>query len=212
MTLNGSPLDVAPVIPVVVIEEPARAVPLARALVAGGIEIIEVTLRTPRALDAVAAIAAEVPEIALGVGSVLTAVQLDQSVAAGAEFLVSPGASLALLQRLVAAPVPVLPGVATLSEVLTALDHGLNELKFFPAGPAGGPAYLAAVGGPVPQVRFCPTGGVTEDNLLDYLALPNVATVGGTWLTPASLVAAEDWAGITALAASAVQTASAAQL
>lgn len=212
MTLNGSPLDVAPVIPVVVIEEPARAVPLARALVAGGIEIIEVTLRTPRALDAVAAIAAEVPEIALGVGSVLTAVQLDQSVAAGAEFLVSPGASLALLQRLVAAPVPVLPGVATLSEVLTALDHGLFDLKFFPAGPAGGPRYLAAVGGPVPQARFCPTGGVTEDNLLDYLALPNVATVGGTWLTPASLVAAEDWAGITALAAAAVQRASAAQL
>lgn len=110
MTLNGSPLEVSPVIPVVVIEDPARAVPLARALVAGGVEIIEVTLRTPRALDAVAAIAAEVPEIALGVGSVLTAAQLDQSVEAGAEFLVSPGASLALLERLAAAPVPVLPG------------------------------------------------------------------------------------------------------
>jgi 2-dehydro-3-deoxyphosphogluconate aldolase/(4S)-4-hydroxy-2-oxoglutarate aldolase len=207
MALNGSPLDVSPVIPVVVIDDPGKAVPLARAFVAGGVAIIEVTLRTSRALEAVAAIAAEVPEIALGVGSVLTRAQLDESVAAGAEFLVSPGASPALLDRLAGAPVPVLPGVATVSEVLTALDHGLTELKFFPAGPAGGPSYLAAIGGPVPQVRFCPTGGVTQDNLLDYLSLPNVASVGGTWLTPRSLVDAEDWAGITALAAAAVAAA-----
>ena len=207
MSLSASPLDVSPVIPVVVIDDPAHAVPLARALVAGGVAIIEVTLRTPRALDAVAAIAAEVPEIALGVGSVLTADHVDQALAAGADFLVSPGASPALLERLVAAPVPVLPGVATVSEVLTALDHGLIELKFFPAGPAGGPAYLAAIGGPVPQVRFCPTGGVTAENLRDYLAVPGVAAVGGTWLTPKSLIEAEDWAGITALAAAAVAAA-----
>ncbi len=201
MTLTTSPLDVSPVIPVVVIDDPAHAVPLARALVAGGVSIIEVTLRTPRALDAVAAIATEVPEIALGVGSLLTASDVDQALTAGAEFLVSPGASPALLDSLVAAAVPVLPGVATVSEVLTALDRGLTELKFFPAGPAGGPAYLAAVGGPVPQVRFCPTGGVTPDNLRDYLAVPGVAAVGGTWLAPRASIAAEDWAGIAAQAA-----------
>ena len=143
---------------------------------AGGVAIIEVTLRTPRALDAVAAIAAEVPEIALGVGSVLTAAHVEQALAVGADFLVSPGTSPALLERLVAAPVPVLPGVATVSEVLTALDHGLTELKFFPAGPAGGPAYLAAIGGPVPQVRFCPTGGVTAD---EPAGLPGRARRGG---------------------------------
>ncbi len=209
MTLSCSPLDVSPVIPVVVIDDPGHAVALARALVAGGVAIIEITLRTPRALDAVATIAAEVPEIALGVGSVLTAAHVEQALAAGADFLVSPGASPALLTRLVAAPVPVLPGVATVSEVLTALDRGLSELKFFPAGPAGGPAYLAAIGGPLPRVRFCPTGGVTAANLRDYLVVPAVAAVGGTWLTPPSLVEAEDWAGITALAADAVASAGA---
>ncbi|HEY5784617.1 MAG TPA: bifunctional 4-hydroxy-2-oxoglutarate aldolase/2-dehydro-3-deoxy-phosphogluconate aldolase [Microlunatus sp.] len=207
MSLSTSPLGVSPIIPVVVIDDPAHAVPLALALLAGGVAIIEVTLRTPRALDAVAAIAAEVPEIALEVGSVLTAAQVDQALAVGSDFLVSPGASPALLERLVAAPVPVLPGVATVSEVLTALDHGLAELKFFPAGPAGGPAYLAAIGGPVPQVRFCPTGGVTATNLRDYLAVPGVAAVGGTWLTPKAMIGSEDWAGITALAAAAVAAA-----
>ena len=206
MSLSASPLDVSPVIPVVVIDDPASAVPLARALVAGGVAIIEITLRTPRALDAVAAIAAEVPDIALGVGSILTPAQVEQALNAGADFLVSPGASPSLLQRLAAAPVPVLPGVATVSEVLTAVDHGLTELKFFPAGPAGGPAYLAAIGGPVPQVRFCPTGGVTPENLRDYLAVPGVAAVGGTWLTPKASIQAEDWASITALAAAAVAT------
>jgi 2-dehydro-3-deoxyphosphogluconate aldolase/(4S)-4-hydroxy-2-oxoglutarate aldolase len=154
----------------------------------------------------VAAIAAEVPDIALGVGSILTPAQVEQALNAGADFLVSPGASPSLLQRLAAAPVPVLPGVATVSEVLTAVDHGLTELKFFPAGPAGGPAYLAAIGGPVPQVRFCPTGGVTPENLRDYLAVPGVAAVGGTWLTPKASIQAEDWASITALAAAAVAT------
>ncbi len=179
MSLSASPLDVSPVIPVVVIDDPASAVPLARALVAGGVGIIEITLRTPRALDAVAAIAAEVPDIALGVGSILTPAQVEQALNAGADFLVSPGASPSLLQRLAAAPVPVLPGVATVSEVLTAVDHGLTELKFFPAGPAGGPAYLA---------------------------VPGVAAVGGTWLTPKASIEAEDWASITALAAAAVAT------
>lgn len=201
--LVGSPLDVSPVIPVVVIDDPATAVLLARALVAGGLPIIEVTLRTSRALEAVRAIAAEVPEIILGVGSVLTPAQLDQALGAGAQFVVSPGTTPSLLRQLAVAPVPVLPGVATVSEVLAALDHGLTELKFFPAGPAGGPAYLSSIAGPVPQVRFCPTGGVTAANLRDYLALPNVAAVGGTWLAPRALVEAADWSAITALAAAA---------
>ena len=207
MTLHGSPLDVSPVIPVVVIDDPAAAVPLARALVAGGVGVIEVTLRTPQALDAVAAIAAEVPEIALGVGSVLTPAQADVAIERGAEFLVSPGAGPALLQHLGQVPVPVLPGTATVSEMLATMEVGLSELKFFPAGPAGGPSYLKAVSAPVPGVRFCPTGGVTPANLTDYLALPNVAAVGGTWLTPASLVEAGEWSKITDLAAEAVATA-----
>ena len=207
MTETTSPLDVSPVIPVVVVDDPARAVPLARALVAGGVPIIEITLRTPRALEAVAAVAAEVPEILVGAGSVLTPEQADTSIERGAQFLVSPGAGPRLLAHLAAAPVPVLPGTATVSEVLTALDHGLTELKFFPAGPAGGPRYRAAGAGPGPGVRFCPTGGGTPETLIDYLALPNVAAVGGTWLTPASVVAAEDWAVITALASAAVATA-----
>ncbi|MBC7595380.1 MAG: bifunctional 4-hydroxy-2-oxoglutarate aldolase/2-dehydro-3-deoxy-phosphogluconate aldolase [Kineosporiaceae bacterium] len=211
MTLTGSPLDVSPVIPVVVLNDPTRAVLLARALWAGGIGIIEVTLRTPGALACVAAIARHVPEIALGVGSVLTSQHIEQSLAAGADFLVSPGANPSLLESLITTPVPVLPGVATVSEVLSALDHGLTELKFFPAGPAGGPSYLAAIGGPVPQVRFCPTGGVTAANLREYLELANVAAVGGTWLTPASLVDAEDWLAITELAVAAVETAACAQ-
>jgi 2-dehydro-3-deoxyphosphogluconate aldolase/(4S)-4-hydroxy-2-oxoglutarate aldolase len=204
MTLTGSPLDVSPVIPVVVLNDPARAASLARALLTGGIGIIEVTLRTPGALACVAAIAQQVPEIALGVGSVLTTDHIRLSLAAGAEFLVSPGASPPLLENLVEARVPVLPGVATVSEVLAASDYGLTELKFFPAGPAGGPGYLAAIGGPVPHVRFCPTGGVTVANMQDYLVLSNVAAVGGTWLTPPRLVEAEDWHAITALAEAAV--------
>ena len=210
MTLTGSPLDVSPVIPVVVIDDPAQAVPLARALVAGGIGIIEVTLRTPRALEAVAAIATEVPEIALGVGSVLTPAQADTSIERGAEFLVSPGTGPVLLRHLSEVPVPVLPGTATVSEMLTAREHGLRELKFVPAGPAGGPRYLAAVSAPVPGVRFCPTGGVTVASMNDYLTLPNVATVGGTWLTPPALVEAGDWAAVTRLAEEAIATARAA--
>ena len=202
-----SPLDVSPVIPVVVIQDVAAAVPLARALVAGGVPIVEVTLRTPQALEAVRAILAEVPDIMVGVGSVLTPVQLDQALAVGVHFLVSPGASPSMLALLAATPVPVLPGVATVSEVLTALEHGLTELKFFPAEAAGGPPFLAAVAGPVPQVRFCPTGGVTMANLRDYLALPNVGAVGGTWLAPRTLVESADWTAITALASAAVAAA-----
>ena len=197
-------LDLSPVIPVVTIEDPVHAAPIARALVAGGISIIELTLRTKRSLEAISAIAARVPEITIGAGSVLTTTQADLAIEHGARFLVSPGASPRLLGHLVTRDVPVLPGVATVSEVLTAVDHGLTDLKFFPAGPAGGPAYLAAIAGPVPNVRFCPTGGVTVDNLADYLSLPNVPCVGGSWLTPPSALAAGDWAQVTALASAAL--------
>jgi 2-dehydro-3-deoxyphosphogluconate aldolase/(4S)-4-hydroxy-2-oxoglutarate aldolase len=200
MTSPASLLEVSPVIPVVTIDDPDHAVPVARALVAGGILIIEVTLRTGRALEALAAIAAEVPEILAGAGTVRTPQQADDAVLHGARFVVSPGASLPLLRHLISLPVPVLPGVATVSETLTALDHGLTELKFFPAGPAGGPSYLSALAAPVPEARFCPTGGVTPDNMADYLALRNVPAVGGSWLTPANVLASQDWAEVRSLA------------
>src|SRR5215207_750180 len=193
-------LDVSPVIPVVTISDPAHAVPVARALLSGGIPIIELTLRTQPALEGLSAIAAEVPEILPGAGSVLTPQQADLAIEHGARFLVSPGASKGLLHHLVRIGVPVLPGVATVSEMLTALDHGLTELKFFPAGPGGGPAYLAAVASPVPQLRFCPTGGVTLENMADYLALPNVGAVGGSWITSAKDLAEQNWRRVSMLA------------
>ena len=200
MTSPTGLLGISPVIPVVTIDDPDHAVPVAKALLAGGIPIIEVTLRTGRALEALAAIAADVPEILAGAGTVRTPQQADDAVECGARFVVSPGASLRLLRHLISLPVPVLPGVATVSETLTALDHGLTELKFFPAGPAGGPSYLSALAAPVPDARFCPTGGVTPDNMAAYLALTNVPAVGGSWLTPGNVLASQDWARITALA------------
>ena len=209
MTSPPGLLGVSPVIPVVTIDDPEHAIPVARALLAGGIPILELTLRTDRALEALALVAAHVPEILVGAGTVLTPRQADDAVERGAQFVVTPGTSPRLLQHLASLPVPALPGVATVSEVLTALDHGFGELKFFPAGPAGGPAYLAAVSALVPEARFCPTGGVTSDNMADYLALPNVRAVGGTWLTPTSVLAAQDWAEITALARDAADRASA---
>ncbi|HET9650153.1 MAG TPA: bifunctional 4-hydroxy-2-oxoglutarate aldolase/2-dehydro-3-deoxy-phosphogluconate aldolase [Microlunatus sp.] len=197
-------LDLSPIIPVVTIEDPAHAVPVARALLAGGIGIIELTLRTERSFESLNAIATEVPEIRLGAGSVLTPHQADIAIELGARFLVSPGATVRLLDHLLALDVPVLPGVATVSEALTAAERGLTDLKFFPAGPAGGSAYLAAIAAPVPQLRFCPTGGITVDTMGDYLALPNVPCVGGSWLTPASALAAADWQRVTALSAAAL--------
>jgi 2-dehydro-3-deoxyphosphogluconate aldolase/(4S)-4-hydroxy-2-oxoglutarate aldolase len=193
-------LAVSPVIPVVTIDDSRNAVPLARALVDGGVLIIELTLRTPSALESLRLIADEVPEILLGAGTILTPSQADAAVAAGARFLVSPGATPALLDHLLGLDVPVLPGVATVGEVMAVLERGLDTMKFFPAGPAGGPSYLAAIGAPIPQVQFCPTGGVSLASAPDYLALPNVSCVGGSWLTPRSLVEAGDWAAIAGLA------------
>jgi len=200
-----SVLDLAPVVPVVVIEDAADAVPLARALVAGGLPAIEVTLRTPAALDAVRAIAAEVPEAVVGTGTVVTPEQVTASVAAGARFLVSPGWTDVLLDAMRASGVPFLPGVSTASEVVALLERGVREMKFFPAQAAGGTAYLKSLAGPLPQARFCPTGGIGPANAPDYLSLPNVGCVGGTWMLPADALAARDWARVEELARAAAE-------
>ncbi|MFK0005143.1 bifunctional 4-hydroxy-2-oxoglutarate aldolase/2-dehydro-3-deoxy-phosphogluconate aldolase [Paenarthrobacter sp. NPDC090522] len=204
----ASILNVSPVIPVVTMEDPSHAVPLARALVDGGIRIIELTLRTGTALDSLRMIADEVPDILVGAGTILTPAQAEAAVSAGASFLVSPGVTPGLLRHMLTLDVPLLPGVATVGEVMAVLEHGLKVMKFFPAGPAGGPPYLSAIGAPIPQVQFCPTGGISLASAPDYLKLPNVACVGGSWLTPRSLVEAGDWTAISELAreASALQS------
>jgi 2-dehydro-3-deoxyphosphogluconate aldolase / (4S)-4-hydroxy-2-oxoglutarate aldolase len=198
--MASSLLDLAPVVPVVVIEDAADAVPLARALVAGGLPAIEVTLRTPAALDAIRAIADAVPDAVVGAGTVLTPAQVKESVAAGARFLVSPGWTDVLLEAMRASGVPFLPGVSTTSEVVALLERGVREMKFFPAQAAGGTAYLKSLAGPLPQARFCPTGGIGPGNAPEYLALPNVGCVGGTWMLPADALAARDWDRVAALA------------
>ncbi|MEH0623954.1 bifunctional 4-hydroxy-2-oxoglutarate aldolase/2-dehydro-3-deoxy-phosphogluconate aldolase [Streptomyces stelliscabiei] len=195
-----SVLDLAPVLPVVVVDNPADAVPLARALVAGGLPAIEVTLRTPIALDAVRAVSAEVPGAVVGVGTVITPAQVAESVAAGGRFLVSPGWTDMLLRAMRASGVPFLPGVSTASEVVALLERGVREMKFFPAEAAGGTTYLKSLAGPLPQARFCPTGGIGPGNAPEYLTLPNVGCVGGTWMLPPEAVAARDWARIERLA------------
>ncbi|MEU7694702.1 bifunctional 4-hydroxy-2-oxoglutarate aldolase/2-dehydro-3-deoxy-phosphogluconate aldolase [Microbispora sp. SCL1-1] len=196
-------LDLAPVVPVVVLDDVDSAVPLARALVTGGLPVIEVTLRTPAALDAIRRIAAEVPEAVVGAGTVRSPEDVEAAVEAGSRFLVSPGTTPGLLAAMLASGVPFLPGVATATEAMTLAERGVRELKFFPAEPAGGVAYLKSLGGPLPDVRFCPTGGITPSNAPAYLALPNVGCVGGSWLTPRSLVAAGDFARIEKLASEA---------
>ena len=196
----ASVLDLAPVVPVVVVSDAADAVPLARALVAGGLPVIEVTLRTPGALDAIRAIAGEVPEAVVGAGTVITPEQVGACVAAGARFLVSPGWTDALLEAMRGSGVPFLPGVSTTSEVVALLERGVREMKFFPAQAAGGTAYLKSLAGPLPQARFCPTGGIGPANAPEYLALPNVGCVGGSWMVPADAVTAGDWARIEELA------------
>ncbi|MFG3439586.1 bifunctional 4-hydroxy-2-oxoglutarate aldolase/2-dehydro-3-deoxy-phosphogluconate aldolase [Nonomuraea sp. NPDC047897] len=196
-------LDLAPVIPVVVIDDVETAVPMARALVAGGLPVIEVTLRTEPALEAIGRIAAEVPDAVIGAGTVRTPADVAASVSAGAKFLVSPGATPSLADAMVASGVPFLAGAATASEVMALAERGLTELKFFPAEAAGGVPYLKSLAGPLPDVRFCPTGGIRPGTAADYLALPNVGCVGGTWLTPADALAAGDWGRVEKLAAEA---------
>ncbi|MFF2851518.1 bifunctional 4-hydroxy-2-oxoglutarate aldolase/2-dehydro-3-deoxy-phosphogluconate aldolase [Streptomyces sp. NPDC058001] len=195
-----SVLALAPVLPVVVVEDVGDAVPLARALVAGGLPAIEVTLRTPAALDAIRAIADEVPDAVVGAGTVITPEQVTASVAAGARFLVSPGWTERLLDAMKASGVPFLPGVSTASEVVALLERGVPEMKFFPAEAAGGIAYLKSLAGPLPGARFCPTGGITPASAPAYLALGNVGCVGGSWMLPADAVAAGDWDRVESLA------------
>ncbi|MHC3388456.1 bifunctional 4-hydroxy-2-oxoglutarate aldolase/2-dehydro-3-deoxy-phosphogluconate aldolase [Streptomyces lavendulocolor] len=200
MTPAPSVLDHAPVLPVVVVEDAADAVPLARALVAGGLPAIEVTLRTPVALDAIRAIAAEVPGAVVGAGTVVSGRGVADAVGAGARFLVSPGWTGGLLDAMEASGVPFLPGVSTASEVVALLERGVRDMKFFPAQAAGGTAYLRSLAGPLPQARFCPTGGISAASAPDYLRLPNVGCVGGTWMLPGDALAGRDWARVEALA------------
>jgi 2-dehydro-3-deoxyphosphogluconate aldolase / (4S)-4-hydroxy-2-oxoglutarate aldolase len=194
------------VIPVVVPGEPALAVPLARALLAGGIGVIEITLRTPTALDAIRAITRHVPGIVTGAGTVTTPAQVRQAAGAGAQFLVSPGTTARLLDAMDEAGLPYLPGVATVSDIMRVLERGQREMKFFPAEACGGRAFLSAVAGPLPAARFCPTGGITPATAPLYRELGNVACVGGSWLTPPDAITAQDWPRIEKLAAEAAQT------
>jgi 2-dehydro-3-deoxyphosphogluconate aldolase / (4S)-4-hydroxy-2-oxoglutarate aldolase len=188
---------------VVVIEEAEVAPDLARAFIRGGLRVIEVTLRTPAALRAIEAIAREVPEIAVGAGTVLSVDDLRTAASAGATFAISPGSTAALLAAGASGSIPYLPAVATASELMQGIASGYHCFKFFPAGPAGGAAMLKAFAGPFPQARFCPTGGISQDSVRSYLDLPNVLCAGGSWLSPAEAIAARDWNRIAALASKA---------
>ncbi|HHW76593.1 MAG TPA: bifunctional 4-hydroxy-2-oxoglutarate aldolase/2-dehydro-3-deoxy-phosphogluconate aldolase [Xanthomonadaceae bacterium] len=193
-------MRIGPVIPVIVIDELAQAVPLARALVAGGVRVLEVTLRTAPALEAIRRIAREVPDAIVGVGTLTRPQDFKDALDAGARFGVSPGLTPAMIQAAHETKLPLLPGVMTPSDVIAARLAGFSELKLFPAQQAGGIGMLKALGGPFPDVTFCPTGGVSAENAPDFLALPNVACVGGSWLAPKAAVNAGDWDRITALA------------
>ncbi|MEW2518260.1 bifunctional 4-hydroxy-2-oxoglutarate aldolase/2-dehydro-3-deoxy-phosphogluconate aldolase [Actinacidiphila alni] len=195
-----SVLDLAPVIPVVVLDDAADAVPLARALVAGGLPAIEITLRTPAALAAIRAVADGVPGAVVGAGTVLTPETVDVSVAAGARFLVSPGWTDTLLTAMRGSGLPFLPGVSTASEVLGLLERGVTDMKFFPAQAAGGVPYLRSLASPLPRARFCPTGGIDAARAPEYLALPNVGCVGGTWMVPGDAVRERRWDTVEELA------------
>lgn len=196
-------LKLQPVVPVLIVEDAASAVPLARALVAGGLKAIEITLRTPAALDAVKAVAAEVEGAHVGAGTILNARDYEAAVKAGSTFIVSPGVAPGVLSAAKDSAVPLLPGAATASEVMTLREAGYEVLKFFPAEQAGAAAYLKALSSPLAGTVFCPTGGISLKNAHDYLSLPNVVCVGGSWVAPKDLVAAGDWAGITKLASEA---------
>ncbi|HWV43960.1 bifunctional 4-hydroxy-2-oxoglutarate aldolase/2-dehydro-3-deoxy-phosphogluconate aldolase [Pseudorhodoplanes sp.] len=190
----------APVIPVLTIEDHESAVPLARALCDGGLPVLEVTLRTRAALAAIAAIAVEVPECIVGAGTVVRHVDAAFAIDAGAKFLVSPGTDSVLAETFTEIEIPVLPGCATVSEAMVLSDLGFDILKFFPAEASGGAAWLNAVAAPLPHIRFCPTGGIDQANAGDYLALPNVIAVGGSWVVPRDALAARDFARIRKLA------------
>ena len=196
-------LSVSPVVPVVVVEDEAQAAPLASALLRGGIAVVEVTLRTAAGLPAIRRIAEEVPQVLVGAGTVTTPQQAAEAAEAGARFLVTPGSPSRLLDAALDTGLPVLPGASTLTETMSLLERGLDTAKFFPAESAGGASYLRAVAGPLPEVMFCPTGGITPANAPDYLALANVGCVGGSWIAPADALRSGDWQRIERLAAQA---------
>lgn len=198
-------LEGQPVIPVLKIDRLADAVPLARALAAGGLPAIEITLRTPDAIDAIRLVAEEVPEALVGAGTILSARNFDEAVDAGARFIVSPGTTQELLDCARASDVPFLPGAITPSEIMSLREEGYSILKFFPAEQAGGAAFLKALASPLAGIHFCPTGGISLANADDYLGLSNVVCVGGSWVAPDDLLKAGDWNGITALARQAAQ-------
>lgn len=200
--LTAKVCDLAPVVPVLVLDDAAIAADLARALIKGGLPALEVTLRTPAALDAIREMAG-VEGGVVGAGTLLTTNDVERAKEAGATFGVSPGATDRLLDACEANDLPLLPGVATATEAMALLERGYSVQKFFPAEANGGAKALKAIGAPIPQVKFCPTGGVSLENASDYLALPNTLCVGGSWVAPAQLVTAGDWDGITALAAEA---------
>jgi 2-dehydro-3-deoxyphosphogluconate aldolase / (4S)-4-hydroxy-2-oxoglutarate aldolase len=196
-----------PVIPVMVIQKVAHAVPIARALLAGGVRVLEITLRTPAALDAIAVIRREVPEAMVGAGTVISEAELEAVTLAGAVFAISPGLTPRLLEAANRRGIALIPGIATVSELMTGIELGYDHFKFFPAQVAGGVQALKAIAGPFPGITFCPTGGITFDNYRDYLALKNVACVGGSWLCTTSAVELQDWESITGAARAAVETA-----
>jgi len=201
MPADPTPLvSKTPVIPVLTIERAADALPLARALVAGGLPVIEVTLRTKAALEAIRAIAAEVPDCVVGVGTVLRAADIGAAIAAGAKYLVSPGTPAELAAALADVGIPVLPGCATVSEAMALGARGFKVLKFFPAEASGGTAWLKSIAAPLPELKFCPTGGIDSKNIATYLGCPNVLAVGGSWVAPKDAIASGDFARITQLA------------
>lgn len=196
-------LDLSPVIPVVVVDSVDQAVPLAKALLRGGIPVIELTLRSEAGLGAIEAVASEVEGMVVGAGTVLTPEQVRHVQDAGAQFIVTPGSPPRLLEAALDSGLPLLAGASTLTEMLALAEAGLEAMKFFPAEASGGRPYLSAVSGPCPQLRFCPTGGITPQTAASWLALPNVACIGGSWLTPRDAIAQGDWARIEGLAAGA---------
>jgi 2-dehydro-3-deoxyphosphogluconate aldolase/(4S)-4-hydroxy-2-oxoglutarate aldolase len=201
----GEILRQGPVVPVMVIQKLEHAVPLAMALVAGGIRVLEITLRTPVAVEAISAISRDVTGAIVGAGTVTRPEELKTVAEAGAIFAISPGLTMELLQAANLGPIPLIPGISTVSELMTGMALGYTHFKFFPAEAAGGVKMLKAIAGPFPQIAFCPTGGVTSDNYLDYLALPNVTCVGGSWVAPQEAMDRGDWARITDLAREAVE-------
>jgi 2-dehydro-3-deoxyphosphogluconate aldolase/(4S)-4-hydroxy-2-oxoglutarate aldolase len=204
-------LNACPVMPVMVIQNLEDAVPLAKALVAGGITVLEITLRTPIALDAVRLISQEVKDAIVGAGTITTPEQLKAAEEAGAVFAISPGLTPRLLAAANEGNIALIPGISTLSELMLGMEYGLDHFKFFPAEAAGGIPMLKSIAGPIPKVTFCPTGGISPENYNNYLQLSNVACVGGSWLAPVDVVKAKNWAKVTELAKQAVERAASAK-